>query len=175
MRISEYLQVGQKMKTARKGHRYSQRAMAKELNLSFSTYSNYENGYSEPPMEVIRQFCAILEISENELFEMNISSPKRTSVETFSDFLAILIDLDRRGMPIRGTTTYTQEENRLLAHLTIDIKNSQIATFIPDWNKVNREVECGLMEEEEYRMWLEDTMKIFDVPIEEYLIPDDKF
>lgn len=169
MRISEYLQIGNKMKAARKKQRFTQRQMAKELELGFSTYSNYENGYSEPPMEVIRRFCRILNISEHELFEFKLDAPQKTSICTFSDLLSILIDLDRRGLPIKGTTTYSQKDNQLYAHLTLDIKNAQIATFIPDWNEVNEKVTSGLMDEEEYQMWLEDTLKIFDVPIEEYI------
>ena len=47
--------------------------------------------------------------------------------------------------------------------------NAQLATFMPDWNQTNQELESGLMDEEEYNFWLEDTLKIFNVPIDEYL------
>lgn len=67
----------------------------------------------------------------------------------FADFLAILIDLDRRGLKIKGNTTYSQENNQLMAHLSLDIPNAQIATFIPDWNKVNQQLADGLMDEDE--------------------------
>lgn len=57
MRLSEYLEVGKKMKTARTNAGISQRDMAIKLALSNSSYSNYENGYSEPPAEIIVKFC----------------------------------------------------------------------------------------------------------------------
>lgn len=169
MRISEYLQIGEKMKTARKSSPYSQRAMAKELDLTISTYSNYENGYSEPPMEVIEQFCNLLGITVNDLFELKLPTAGNVPIKTFSEFIAILIDLDRRGLSIKGNTTYSQENNQLTAHLTLDIENAQLATFIPDWNKVNEKLVSGLMDNEEYQIWLKDTLSLFNVPIDEYL------
>ena len=45
----------------------SQKEMAAKLELSVPTYSNYENGYSELPIEVIQKFCSIIGIKE-ELF-----------------------------------------------------------------------------------------------------------
>ena len=105
----------------------------------------------------------------NDLLEVKVVAPKTASVKTFADFLAILIDLDRRGLRIKGNTTYSQENNQLMAHLSLDIPNAQIATFIPDWNKVNQQLADGLMDEYEYKMWLEDTLKLFNVPIEDFV------
>lgn len=168
MRISDYLQIGEKLKAARKKSGLSQRAMAKELDLTISTYSNYENSYSEPPMEVIENFCDKLNLSVDDLFELKIENYK-TCIKTFSDLIAILIDLDKRGLSIKGNTTYTADDNQLTAHLSLDIKNAQLATFIPDWNKVNEEFNSGLMDEEEYDTWLKETLSLFNVPIDDFL------
>ena len=172
MRISEYLQVGNKMKTKRISAGINQRKMARKLGLSYSTYSNYENAYSEPPMEVIIKFCEILKISVEDLFGMELPTVRTAHLTTFSEFLAIIIDLDKRGMPIKGLTTYSQKDNQLIAHFTLDIKNAQIATFIPDWNEVHRKMREGLMDEEEYQMWLEEMLRLFNVPIQEFLYED---
>ena len=83
---------------------------------------------------------------------MKIVTTKYATIKTFADFLAILIDLDRQGLSIKGNTTYSQQDNQLTAHLTLDIPNAQIATFIPDWNMVNQELASGEMDEEEYNM-----------------------
>ena len=72
-------------------------------------------------------------------------------------------------MQIKGNTTYSQEDNQLTAYLTLDIPNAQIAAFIPDWNKVNQALISSKMDKEEYDMWLEDTLKLFNVPIDEYI------
>lgn len=65
--------------------------------------------------------------------------------------------------------SFSQEDNQLTTHLTLDIPNAQIATFIPDWNKVNQALISGKMDKEEYDMWLEDTLKLFNVPTDEYI------
>ena len=169
MRLSEYLEVGKKMKTARTNAGISQRDMAIKLSLTNSSYSNYENGYSEPPAEVILKFCEILGISLEDLLGLKVTAPKNTTVKTFADLISILIDLDRRGLPIKGTTTYSQEGNQLTAHLTLDIKNAQLATFIPDWNRVNQELDEGKIDAEEYEHWLKSTLRTFNVGIEDYL------
>ena len=147
----------------------SQRDMAIKLSVSNSAYSNYENGYSEPPAEIIIKFCDVLDITLENLLELKVATPKNPIVKTFADLIYILIDLDRRGLQIKGNTTYSQQENQLMAHLSLDIKNAQLATFIPDWNFVNKKLASGQMEEEEYQMWLENTLRIFNVDIDEYL------
>ncbi len=169
MKLSEYLEVGKKMKTARTNAAVSQRDMAKKLGLSNSAYSNYENGYSEPPAEIIVKFCDILHISLDYLLGLSIPAPRKLTVKTFADFISILIDLDRRGIPIDGKTIFSEKDGRLTAHLSLEIKNPQIATFIPDWNKVNEKLASGLMDEDDYQMWLEDTLALFNVRIEDYL------
>ena len=96
MQLSEYLEVGKRMKTARTNVGMSQRDMAKQLSISNSAYSNYENGYSEPPAEIILKFCDILHITLENLLELKIAAPKNLTVTTFSDLFSILIDLDKR-------------------------------------------------------------------------------
>ena len=109
-----------------------------------------------------------MDITLGALLEVNVATPKRPIVKTYADLLYLLIDLDRRGLRIKGNTTYSQQENQLMAHLTLDIKNAQLATFIPDWNSVNEKLAAGQIDEEEYQMWLENTLKIFNVEIDPF-------
>ena len=170
MKLGDYLEIGKKLKAARTKAGISQRNMASKLELNASTYSNYENGYSEPPVETLEKACAIMGITMKDLLEVPLPGSSKTSVTKFSELLAILIDLDRRGLPITASTTYTQDGNQLTAHLTLDIKNAQLASFIPNWNRYNEKLQKGEIDEEEYQMWLEDTLSLFNVPIDEYLI-----
>lgn len=73
MGINEYLMVGSRMKAYRKNRNYTQREMANMLNIPYSTYSNYENNYREPPIEIIGQFCDAVGIDIPDL--MGITEP----------------------------------------------------------------------------------------------------
>ena len=53
MRLGEYFEIGKRMKQARTNAGINQRDMSVKLALTNSSYSNYENGYSEPPVETI--------------------------------------------------------------------------------------------------------------------------
>lgn len=86
MRLSEYLEVGKKMKTARTSAGISQRDMAIKLALSNSSYSNYENGYSEPPAEVIVKFCDVLNITMENLLELKVAASKNGNCENICRF-----------------------------------------------------------------------------------------
>nr|WP_308658277.1 helix-turn-helix transcriptional regulator [uncultured Agathobacter sp.] len=96
MRLGEYLEIGKKIKAARTNAGINQRDMAVKLGITNSTYSNYENVYSEPPVEIILKFCEIIGISFEDLLGQKVATSKNATVRTFADFLAILIDLDRR-------------------------------------------------------------------------------
>lgn len=89
MRLGEYLEVGKKMKQARMNAGINQREMATRLDLTNSSYSNYENGYSEPPVETIQKFCDILKISMNDLLGVKISTPRTAPVRTFAELFLL--------------------------------------------------------------------------------------
>ena len=120
--------------------------------------------------ENIKVFCGNSnpEFAKTICKELGLELGKST-VKTFADLIYILIDLDRRGLQIKGNTTYSQRENQLMAHLSLDIKNAQLATFIPDWNSANKKLASGLIDELEYANWLEDILRIFNVTIDDFI------
>lgn len=77
MRISQYLQIGKTMKEIRKKANISQGSMAERLHLKDSSYSNYENGYSEPSIEVLQLFCKILGISVEQFLQQLLEKKDR--------------------------------------------------------------------------------------------------
>ena len=57
MKLSEYLKIGTKMKILRKEKGISQKNMAERLGLIPSAYSNYENQFTDIPVEIMQKFC----------------------------------------------------------------------------------------------------------------------
>ena len=77
MGINELIKIGSRIKAYRKESGMSQREMADKLGLSYSTYSNYENNYREPPSEIISKICDILSVDLPDLVgigEMHFST-----------------------------------------------------------------------------------------------------
>ena len=117
----------------------------------------------------IENFCDAVNITINDLLELKVDNGVPSHLKTFAELLGILIDLYRRGLSIKGETTYSPKENQLTAHLSLDIANAQLATFIPDWNNINEKLAAGSISEEEYDFWLKDTLSLFNVPIDDFL------
>ena len=57
MKLSEYLKIGTKMKILRKEKGISQKNMAERLGLIPSAYSNYENQFTDIPVEIMQKYC----------------------------------------------------------------------------------------------------------------------
>lgn len=62
---------GEVMKFLREKHGVSQKEIIQKLNVSQSTYSNYENGRGNPPKDVIEKLCEILNESVDN-FEITV-------------------------------------------------------------------------------------------------------
>ena len=55
MGVNEFVQIGTKIKRARKNKGYSQKQMAQLCEMPYSTYSNYENNNREPGTEQLEK------------------------------------------------------------------------------------------------------------------------
>ena len=163
MRISHYLELDKKMKNLRVASGMSQKDMAAKLDLSVPSYSNYENGYSEPPMEILQKFCEILNVSVSDLFGFNVPANTKTNLKTYSDILRLIISLKKAGLNVDCSVTPNKETRRLRADI---IENPQMSAMLSKWNELNDDLEKDKIDSDEYNIWLEDLMSSFNIPIE---------
>ena len=164
MRISHYLELDKKMKNLRVASGMSQKDMAAKLDLSVPSYSNYENGYSEPPMEILQKFCEILNVSVSDLFGFNVPANTKTNLKTYSDILRLIISLKKAGLNVDCSVTPNKETRRLRSDIIIE--NPQISAMLSKWNELNDDLEKDKIDSDEYNIWLEDLMSSFNIPIE---------
>ena len=75
MGINQYIKIGTRIKEARLAKKIPQE-MARRLSLSVSTYSNYENNYREPKLDLIHKICNELDISLDELLGTSTMNPE---------------------------------------------------------------------------------------------------
>lgn len=84
MGINQYIQIGSKIKDARLSKHISQKNMAERLGLSVSTYSNYENNYREPKLEIIEKICEILGVTIEELMTTPEYNPQKNAARFYT-------------------------------------------------------------------------------------------
>ena len=164
MRISHYLELDKKMKNLRVASGMSQKDIAAKLDLSVPSYSNYENGYSEPPMEILQKFCEILNVSVSDLFGFNVPANTKTNLKTYSDVLRLIISLKKDGLNVDCSVTPNKETRRLRADIIIE--NPQMSAMLSKWNELNDDLEKDKIDSDEYNIWLEDLLSSFNIPIE---------
>ena len=167
MRISQYLEINKKLKTLRQSAGISQKEMAAKLDLSIPSYSNYENGYSEAPMEIIEKFCSIIGITLDNFFGFNTpSNSNEKSAGTYSDFLLSLDKIKANGIPVEITVEANKKTHTLTS--LISIESPQIASLLNGWKELNEKLEKDYIDSDEYNIWFEDLLHSFKIPISKY-------
>ena len=84
MGINQYIKIGSKIKQARISKGIRQKEMAVKLGLSVSTYSNYENNYREPKLDIVEKICCILDMTIDELMSYPISDTESCTTSPLS-------------------------------------------------------------------------------------------
>lgn len=165
MRLSEYLEINQKLKEARTNSGYTQREMAKKLNLSNSAFSNYENGYSEPPVEILQDFCKEVGIEIKDLLELEIKEKKRSPLETFTHILDDMLELQDIGVPV----TYRQVLDGMYLRGIYTFNSPQLATMGTGIEELNQKLAVKQINKKEYEQNIENLRKMFNVPIKDFI------
>lgn len=163
MRISQYLHLDKRLKSLRIGADISQKKMAQMLNLSVPTYSNYENGYSEPPVEILEKVCEIIGVPFEDFLGFQSPYNNEYTLETYSDIVKILIALERAGIEISYSTSVNSETRSLETSIKID--NAQVTSLISRWTELNDKLVNGSIDSDEYNVWIDNLMKSFNIPI----------
>ena len=104
MKLSEYLKIGTKMKILRKEKGISQKEMAEILGMIPSAYSNYENHFTDIPVEIMKKFCNIVGCSMNELIGFDVSTSEEVHpIFSISDLMLVIMDLNKKKLPVSVT------------------------------------------------------------------------
>lgn len=104
MKLSEYLKIGTKMKILRKEKGISQKEMAEILEMIPSAYSNYENHFTDIPVEIMKKFCDTVGCSMSELIGFDVSiSEDVHPISSLSDLMLAIMELNKKKLPVSVT------------------------------------------------------------------------
>lgn len=165
MRLGEYLEISKKLKEARINSGYTQSEMAKKLGISNSAYSNYENAYSDPPVEILKAFCFEVDMEMKDLLELEIHEKKRPPIETFAHFLDDLIEIQNIGID----SSYSVIAEGMNFQAVYTFNNPQLATMGTGIEELNQKLAAGEITKEEYDQNIENLRKMFNVNIKDYI------
>lgn len=88
MGLNEYIQIGNRIKGIRTKKGLKQRQVATDLNIPYSTYSNYENNNREPSYEVLQQIAKYFDVSIAELIsDEAVAEEEHQLFQTMCDYL----------------------------------------------------------------------------------------
>lgn len=121
MGINQYIKIGSKIKKARLSKGIRQKDMAEKLELSVSTYSNYENNYREPKLDIVEKICGILDITIDELVDFPINSTESSSAaplpyEQSYSYASSAEELDKRLEERKKIEEAAKKTPRLVAY-----------------------------------------------------------
>lgn len=85
------------MKILRKEKGISQKEMAEILEMIPSAYSNYENHFTDIPVEIMKKFCDTVGCSMSELIGFDVSTSEDVHpITLLSDLMLAIIELVSR-------------------------------------------------------------------------------
>ena len=89
--------LSQRLKHMRKLRKYTQEELAKKVNTTKGTISNYENGYSTPSNEMLALLADVLETSTDYLLGRS-DNPRSNNPSNHKDNLPRLTEKDERDI-----------------------------------------------------------------------------
>ena len=113
MRISQYLQLPQKMNSARIKAGLTQSYLAQKLGISQQSYAKYENGMTEPSLESLELFCIEVHTTIPELLGIKDPVTEIEYIVNISGWIYILKQLEdhvTRILDVATLNTHRLEE-----------------------------------------------------------------
>ena len=165
MRLGEYLQINKKLKAARKISGLSQREMAKRLGISNSAYSNYENGYSEPPVEVLQDFCRHVEMTLPALLQLDLKDQSRKPIETFTEFIDDITTLHDMGIEINISSTVKGWDSRA----QFEFCNPQMAALGDGIEEAYKGLQNKSMSQRDFDFYMQNLRQLYNVKIVDFI------
>lgn len=100
------------MKILRKEKGISQKEMAKILEMIPSAYSNYENYFTDIPVEIMKKFCDTVGCSMSELIGFDVSTSEDVHpVSSLSDLILSIMELNKKDLPV--SVTFHMEKKKM--------------------------------------------------------------
>ncbi len=131
MGLNEIMKIGTRIKSLRKEKGWSQREMAAQLGLSYSTYSNYENNYRTPDTVTLQKIASILGVELWDLLGINENIAKKSEISySKSGELLVSTSLSKTAVKSMFVLDQLNDEGQKIAYSLIEL-----VAKIPEYQK----------------------------------------
>ena len=132
------------IKSLRIDNDYSQNDLSKALCITRSRYSNYENGISEPNIEILIKISSFFNCSIDDLLKSRINTVVKSKIDTIiSEEPRISVNLnefnysDLKEKLLKNKRFYEEKKKTILSE--IDVKISEIDSLLNFINNIYNE------------------------------------
>lgn len=134
------METNKKLQELRKLKGYSQSELAKLVGVSRSAIAGYENGYTQPSLEILCKLCEIFNISIDSLMDFDNINPDKDKVLKRSNIRAIKPKKVRKDRSIEIKKVVVVEVDKVLDNLYEEmIKANKVSINKKDLTKEQKE------------------------------------
>lgn len=134
------METNKKLQELRKLKGYSQSELAKLVGVSRSAIAGYENGYTQPSLEILCKLCEIFNISIDSLMDFDNINPDKDKVLKRSNIRAIKPKKVRKDRSTKIKQVVVVEVDKVLDNLYEEmIKANKVSINKKDLTKEQKE------------------------------------
>ncbi len=159
------VEIGKRIKAARKAARLSQTELANRLDKTMRTIQKYESGEIEPSIAMINAIAKILDTSPADL--IGYQKPD-IQLDSLADVIAVLYQLDRKAgirfdIDVRRPPQAEEWSCSLCfkGHLPDAEHNNDLCLFLEEFRDEREGVETYFNSREAYELWMEKNLAYY--------------
>jgi transcriptional regulator with XRE-family HTH domain len=157
----------ERLKQFRGGLAMNQKEFAAHIGISAATLSAYETGAKNPSISVLKALTEKYDTSIDWLCGLSEHKNLRGNFEKYSDIIRALLMLETQAVEIHVNATEFREYDDSCPQRCgfMRFHDARLATFFEEWARMREIHGQGLIDDEVYNLWIEKTIKKYDVPI----------
>ena len=153
-----------RLKELRNSLGLNQSEFSESIQLKQPTYNAYEKGANKPQVDTLIKIAAKYNVSIDWICGLSDDEDRpKVTFDTYADVLSVIFDI---GM-LDITKTNEGSCNSDRDHFSICFDDEKMNEALKDWKKMHDFLRDGFVDEEVYLLWVEKTLKKYNMKISE--------
>lgn len=153
-----------RLKELRDGLGLNQSEFSESIQLKQPTYNAYEKGANKPQVDTLIKIATKYNVSIDWLCGLSDDEDRpKVTFDTYADILNILFEIGMLDITKTGEDSFDSDRN----HFYIYFEDGKMNEALKDWKKMRDFLRDGFVDEEVYLLWVEKTLKKYNMKIED--------